>query len=305
MRLSDTSRKGFQLLTIGIPNYNQVAGLRLQENEMRAISQIPGVEILVSDNNSSDGSLNYLADNWSSFARILRSEINIGFQSNARKLVNSSASDWVWILGAGDQIGPTMVRGISETLVTTREEVKLVLGGRAKYKLIAPFISESIWRRVELSEAMETAPIGDTWPQIHWSLELTRNFGPKAVVQFSDLHVEPYRAEDDWHVTGLMSPVSRGLHEVFAAETRNHTCRDELAHDLSIIRKTLLRWYIQDRLNGKVAGFNPHLAYAIRHSGLPFSNWILRLTAIYLSYCPQIIFEWLRKYRRPLSRIKN
>jgi glycosyltransferase involved in cell wall biosynthesis len=98
------------LLTLALPVFNDamalVASLRsivfaLQEAEQP-------VEVIVSDNGSSDGSFESAKSALLGIpnSRVVRQDVNLGFAGNLKALSEISSGKYIWYLGAGDTLMP-------------------------------------------------------------------------------------------------------------------------------------------------------------------------------------------------------
>lgn len=96
-----------KLLTIAIPIFNGASTIAETLNSI--ISQIDKtkfIEVLICDNNSTDnsGSICKKYAEQYSFIRYNLNEQNIGFDSNIERLIDLSVSNYIWFVGADDEI---------------------------------------------------------------------------------------------------------------------------------------------------------------------------------------------------------
>ena len=105
------------ILTIAIPTYNRLEQLSQQ---MERIAQIQNedVEILVSDNGSSDGTTDFLVNLPLEISnlRVFFNLTNMGFDFNIINLFKNATGDFVWFLSDDDLIDPTCVEDIIDAL---------------------------------------------------------------------------------------------------------------------------------------------------------------------------------------------
>jgi glycosyltransferase involved in cell wall biosynthesis len=106
-----------KLLTIAIPTYNRVA--KLEQLIMSIVPQLtPLVEILVSDNASTDGTAGLMtrlaSDNAS--IRTFRQSANLGLDRNVESAVVNSFGRYVWICGDDDEFEPFAIEYICNVL---------------------------------------------------------------------------------------------------------------------------------------------------------------------------------------------
>ena len=97
------------LLTFAIPTYNRSAYLEqllvCLEPQVRVE---PRVELLISDNASTDGTVEMLQEFVAGGlpARVLRGEINVGADANFLRCVSEARGRFVWVFGDDDLLAP-------------------------------------------------------------------------------------------------------------------------------------------------------------------------------------------------------
>ena len=92
-------------LSICIPTYNRAAFLKeLLPSILRQLAEVPSgeVELVVSDNASSDGTADYLRSLGSSHLRWWTNDENIGGDRNFLKCVAEAKGKYVWLFGDDD-----------------------------------------------------------------------------------------------------------------------------------------------------------------------------------------------------------
>lgn len=101
------------LLTVAIPTYNgaNTIGRTLQSVLSQ---QVPGVEVIVLDNCSEDGTAGVVARYLGGHAclKYFRSGSNLGFDRNVDQAMRRAQGDFVWLLGDDDVILPGGVREV-------------------------------------------------------------------------------------------------------------------------------------------------------------------------------------------------
>jgi glycosyltransferase involved in cell wall biosynthesis len=110
------------LLTIAIPTFNRRRVLELQLNELLKLNS-EDVEILVSDNNSDDGTREFLESLDSQLPRLrkIRNESNLGFDGNLKSLYQAAHGDFVWFLSDDDLANHTEIKVIMDALINNPE----------------------------------------------------------------------------------------------------------------------------------------------------------------------------------------
>lgn len=112
------------LVTIGIPNFNYGRYLR-QAVESALAQDYPNLEVLVSDNGSTDESAEVLANLRDPRLRTWRNERNLGLYPNWDRLFGEAAGEFFKILPADDELAPTFVSRCIAALQDTGSDVAL------------------------------------------------------------------------------------------------------------------------------------------------------------------------------------
>lgn len=112
-------------LTIAVPTYNREQHLRCQLGCLLAEISMHSsrVQVLVSDNCSSDGTHAYLADikaKVPAYWSFVHQPENLGLIGNIRFCINGSHSDYLWIVSDDDILKPGIVARILELIDTKR-----------------------------------------------------------------------------------------------------------------------------------------------------------------------------------------
>lgn len=97
------------LVTIGISTYNRAEGY-LREALLSALAQTyPNLEVVVSDNASTDGTADYLATIDDPRLRVLRQPRNLGANGNFNACLDAARGKWFLLLHDDDRLDPQMV----------------------------------------------------------------------------------------------------------------------------------------------------------------------------------------------------
>lgn len=110
------------ILTIGIPVYN--GETTIQGTLDSVIKQmIPGIEIVISDNNSTDKTAEIIRHNYpvDSNIKYFKNETNIGADRNIDLVVKRSSGRYVWLLGDDDEISPGGIKKIMNIILNNSE----------------------------------------------------------------------------------------------------------------------------------------------------------------------------------------
>lgn len=103
------------LLTIAIPTYNRVKYLKeLLPELIRQCKPYPEIELIVSNNCSTDGTADYLKT--LSYIRTLTNTENVGAAENFVRCVEAANGDYVWLFGDDDLIRPDGIDNVMDTL---------------------------------------------------------------------------------------------------------------------------------------------------------------------------------------------
>ena len=117
------------VLTIAIPTYNRVEYLKeLLPELLEQCKPYPGIEVLVSDNGTTDGTFPYLlslADNLQLQYRA--NETNLGADTNFIQCVESAKGDYVWLFGDDDLLSPHGIENVVKTI--SRYYPRLIITG--------------------------------------------------------------------------------------------------------------------------------------------------------------------------------
>jgi len=116
------------LLSVGIPTYNRLAGLRTAVESVLA-QDYPSVEIVICDNASTDGTEAYGREVAAAQAnvRYLRNASNLGPTANFNRARSASAGDFLAWLGDDDWYGPGDLRACVDVL-EARPDAALATG---------------------------------------------------------------------------------------------------------------------------------------------------------------------------------
>ncbi len=244
-------------LTIAVPNFNQENNLIRQRTFIESLGPLlkdGTVEVVVSDNNSSDGSLSALT-HWPKEAKVFSNRENLGFGGNIETLAKLAQGSWVLFLGAGDVL-TCDITGLLQELRALDNRVGWVSPGSNRYSTICPFLSENIFLRAGLEKVFIEKAKRDSdnvmedeylmWPHAYISLELlSLGYLP---YKMSGLSLRAAAiSEKDWNggsgIFSVLGPLVLLL--------RNYK---ELVHfkdDMAILNRSIVSWVIQDRLESK------------------------------------------------------
>lgn len=103
-------------ISIVIPVYNQAGTIAdTIESAIKALAGEPFVEIVVSENHSTDGT-SAIVDSFSELIRIVRPDSHLGMAANWNFAVQSCSGDWVGMLSGDDRILPGYVSAIRKAI---------------------------------------------------------------------------------------------------------------------------------------------------------------------------------------------
>lgn len=284
------------ILSIAVPNRNQFDGLSIQEPSLRRYAKHLGVEILVSDNASDDESPRYLRENWRDFAKVSLLSQNIGFVGNLRNLAKNASGEWIWFLGAGDlPVERNLEHSLAFISQLGSDVVALLDAG--VYKCISPYLGGVLYRRSALLSVLDSDS-DEVWPHVSWSIKTELSMSSPKLEHTPLIHVEPWTALEDWHVKKSMFPFAISLNGILSRAVATSPNSPRLKHDLSVTQRTLLAWYVQDRMAGKVRGLNLNLLTALRHSGKLLDHFAFKILAVVVSLVPLILLQAAKRMLR-------
>ncbi|NLR34706.1 glycosyltransferase family 2 protein [Aeromonas hydrophila] len=123
----------YSKLYVGIPVYNELPYLRLMLDSLKN-QTIKDVTFFISDNNSSDGSWEFITDYCKDDARFIffRHETNIGATPNFEFIFNESNCHYFIWMGAHDHISPGFLQAAVECL-DKNNDISIVSGQPLKF----------------------------------------------------------------------------------------------------------------------------------------------------------------------------
>lgn len=96
------------LLSIAIPTWNRAGSLqKLLENILSQVKELGGVEVCISDNNSTDNTGEVVAGFNKKYPALInynKNKENVGFDKNMLLVIEMSKGDFIWTLGDDDSI---------------------------------------------------------------------------------------------------------------------------------------------------------------------------------------------------------
>jgi len=115
----DTTQKSFgeNTLTIAIPIYNGAS--TLQDTLDSIVTQLqPGVDILISDNASTDGTAEIIRKYQTKFAQIRyrRNSVNVGPMKNNDMCVEFALGEYVWLFGDDDKMSKGCIKKMLDVI---------------------------------------------------------------------------------------------------------------------------------------------------------------------------------------------
>jgi len=115
------------ILSICIPTYNR--GKLLKESLDRIIKQIANnkfsddVEIIISDNASSDDTSKLINEYWYNFLKYFKNDVNIGGNKNVMKVTEYANWEYLWLLADDDCITDFALKYVLEIIKKERFDV--------------------------------------------------------------------------------------------------------------------------------------------------------------------------------------
>jgi len=109
------------VLTIAIPTFNRLGYLKeLLPELIRQCKPYPEIEILISDNCTTDGTFDYIHDLATSNdnVRFRANASNVGADENFIRCVEAARGKYVWLFGDDEQLCPGGIAKVMKTLAT-------------------------------------------------------------------------------------------------------------------------------------------------------------------------------------------
>ncbi len=108
-------------LTVAIPTYNRLRWLeRTLQEIIEQACEIPAgeIEIVVSDNCSTDGTWEYLLGLAARlpFLHVIRNQVNIGSEANVYRLPRLTTGKYLWLVGDDDLMNPGALKKVLDAL---------------------------------------------------------------------------------------------------------------------------------------------------------------------------------------------
>ena len=105
-------------LTIAIPTYNRVDKLKYALKYVIQYSEKESIEIIVSDNASTDGTEEYVCSliERNTMIKYYRNDENLGFDGNFLNCLEKATGKYVWLLSDDDILLPGAIESVLETL---------------------------------------------------------------------------------------------------------------------------------------------------------------------------------------------
>jgi abequosyltransferase len=108
-----------KLLTIAIPTYNRKNFINNQiiniSRQIKLNNLQESIELVVIDNNSQDGTYNYINQKYPGI-KIIKNNENIGLLGNYLKCFFVSTSEYTWVVGDDDNLGSNLILDVVNSL---------------------------------------------------------------------------------------------------------------------------------------------------------------------------------------------
>lgn len=121
---------GRPLLSICIPTYNRLQYLKELLPDVLAQSEYGDIEVLVSDNASTDGTADYLRSIIHVHLRWWKNVENVGGDRNFLKCVEEARGTYTWLFGDDDILPPDSVKKVVDFLSVNRPVLLISDDGR-------------------------------------------------------------------------------------------------------------------------------------------------------------------------------
>ena len=191
-RFAPRGRSYRPLITIGIPTRNRASMVR--SAALRALAQsYTNIEVLVSDNASTDDTVATLRSIADPRLRILTSRQDIGNGANYAKCIRESRGEFVIVVPDDDNISPAFLEK-SVRLLTREPGIQAVVAAYGVF-----FADHPDLRRLLTDYGFEGHPMRKDFPQTSY-VEVRYDDEQKRVVY------EPVALRQDWRSFDFLSP---------------------------------------------------------------------------------------------------
>ncbi len=275
----------YPFLTIAIPNFNQADNLLSRQGFIESLGPflISGeIEVLVADNNSVDNSVVALMG-WPRQVKVFQNTRNLGFSRNLERLIELSGGKWVWFLGSGDTLS-TSFSALLEEIKALDANVVWISPSSNQYRAICPFLSENIFLHAALKKVLREKHsnfLADEesfaiWPHAYFSLTLIRlGYLGHRTARLSIIPAQS--SEKGWAVRPgfftVLGPLARLL--------RFHKSLPSFRSDMALLKKSVIRWFIQDRIQSRGKATFPQLTSLVKSLG---TNANLEVFVLFMLY---------------------
>ena len=153
----DAIARSRPVLTLAIPTYERSASLSRLLHCLVAQAGIDRVEVLISDNGSTDGTrtaAEAFSDDLS--IRIVGFDRNQGFDKNYHNCVVLARTEYVWVMGDDDLLTPGAVARILSAIDMNHPDLIIANGGDFKHGALVPRIDYPVEELPNVIQAMNS-----------------------------------------------------------------------------------------------------------------------------------------------------
>lgn len=310
------------LLTVGIPVYNGSEAIRktLESLAPQLSAAGAGIEILVSDNASTDGTpaaAREYAIKYGDQVRVCENKENLGYDGNLEAIAGRASGQYIWFLGCGEIVLPGALQRLVERLkgrdydnvllnfkietetepgvmqvsgAALSEETEFTSGddflrrtGFAITPLSANIVARSAWLR-----AAKKALAVDGWAHVERILHILLNRGYQKSLFLPSAFFILYRESGGWWSrNGMLYRNSLSLRTIITGLLKEGLSQQTASCLLDASYRALLRAIIQSKFHGLRVNAGLLREAAATCGGKP-TFWTLHLPLLLL---PAVLFD--------------
>lgn len=224
------SLKSYKMISIAIPHHNDVRGL-METLDAIIIQNLNHFEIVISDNGSPKGTMQYITETYAPHIPSLKfyqNQKNLGYDKNVDLCLIRASGHFVWLMGCGDIPEVADLKKFVELLKTNQEAVNVMpsvankAGNSSQYEQ-----KTDDSRRITLKEG--------TFLSEFYNSACSGNIINRA--QTINACREPLKSKNWCHVERVLQSLVSGGERTYAVKTSVCTVKIKTAQD---------GWWVQD-----------------------------------------------------------
>lgn len=199
------------LLTIAIPTFERVEYLKELLPEMiKQCNPFPEVEILISDNDSHDGTWSYIRDlerNNSNVTAVMNLT-NVGGDENFVRCVETARGEYVWLFGDDELICEDAVEKVVVILTEFTPSLLMVCGDKLQKTIIKVMKYRDFIRSSNPQDIInQTLITGNIFKKLIFNTEVARKRSPNLNGSYSHIYAMADSLKDDGVIVRTRFPL--------------------------------------------------------------------------------------------------